>query len=190
MFTATARPATEKADFRPALPLLLNAGLLPEKMMSAYLEKLKDPRWQKMRLQILERDEWQCQDCYDDKKTLHVHHRYYERGLDPWEYPPHSLVTLCEDCHSAETESLSLAEKRLIVALKKAGADSGQIDMLASAFEMHEDIAVRERSTEFGVIRWHIESMALGLLGGTEEYESIYRKPALEGMKKRKPFQP
>ena len=65
----------------------------------AYADLLKDPRWQKKRLQILELDAWRCRHCGDDKNTLHVHHLYYEKGLDPWEYPDSALVTYCENCH-------------------------------------------------------------------------------------------
>lgn len=72
-------------------------------MTKTYSEKLKDPRWQKKRLEILERDMWICQKCFDDEKTLHVHHRVYDRKYEnPWEYPADLLVTLCEDCHSQE----------------------------------------------------------------------------------------
>jgi hypothetical protein len=36
---------------------------------------------------------------------LEVHHTYYERGRDPWDYPINSLVTLCYACHG-EVERL------------------------------------------------------------------------------------
>lgn len=48
-----------------------------------YLEKLKDPRWQKKRLKVFERDEWTCQCCNDTESTLNVHHRYYKHNADP-----------------------------------------------------------------------------------------------------------
>jgi phage terminase large subunit GpA-like protein len=62
-----------------------------------YSEKLKDVRWQKLRLEILQRDEWACQRCGDEKSTLHVHHKQYHG--DPWDAPAESLETLCESCH-------------------------------------------------------------------------------------------
>lgn len=71
-------------------------------MGTTYAEKLKDPRWQKKRLEILNRDEWKCQNCSASEKTLHVHHKDYERGRDPWDYTDNWLATLCEDCHAAE----------------------------------------------------------------------------------------
>lgn len=67
--------------------------------MTSYLEKLKDPRWQRKRLEILERDKWRCQSCYDSKSTLHIHHKHYEKGKDPWEYSKEDLITLCGFCH-------------------------------------------------------------------------------------------
>jgi len=73
--------------------------------MSTYQEKLKDPRWQKKRLEIMERDGWQCQHCKDKLSTLTVHHIYYLGYIDPWEYDDHMMTTLCDKCHNEEHES-------------------------------------------------------------------------------------
>lgn len=67
-----------------------------------YFEKLKDPRWQKKRLGILNRDDFTCQICKAKDATLHVHHEYYIPERDPWAYPDFSLTTLCEQCHELE----------------------------------------------------------------------------------------
>ena len=86
-----------------------------------YSEKLKDPRWQKKRLEILNRDNWMCQACYSTTNTLHVHHLDYEQGIEPWEYPEYYLQTLCEECHSEyenkkkEIESAFLKKYRLSI---------------------------------------------------------------------------
>ena len=64
-----------------------------------YAKKLKHPKWQKKRLQILNRDKFTCKMCGDTETTLHVHHKYYVSGNDPWDYPNTALVTLCEHCH-------------------------------------------------------------------------------------------
>ena len=69
-----------------------------------YSEKLKDPRWQKKRLEILERDKWMCKNCRSTDKTLHVHHRLYEKGVEPWETKNKYLVTLCDECHKITTK--------------------------------------------------------------------------------------
>lgn len=69
-------------------------------MKKTYSEKLRDPRWQKMRLLVMERDGFRCRQCNAKDKTLNVHHLIYEKGKEPWECGPEVLVTLCEDCHS------------------------------------------------------------------------------------------
>jgi len=64
-----------------------------------YAEKLKDPQWQKKRLEILERDGWKCMACGSTEKTLHVHHIFYLPKMEPWEVPNGLLITFCESCH-------------------------------------------------------------------------------------------
>lgn len=63
---------------------------------------LKDPIWQRRRLEILNRDKFSCQKCGNDKDTLHIHHRHYINGRKPWDYPDTLLVTLCHKCHKEE----------------------------------------------------------------------------------------
>jgi len=67
--------------------------------MKKYSDKLKDPRWQKLRLKVFDRDNWQCCECGDDCSTLHVHHLTYKHGKEPWEYEESNFKTLCENCH-------------------------------------------------------------------------------------------
>lgn len=72
--------------------------------MSTYSDLLKDPRWQKKRLEILQRDNFHCCQCGSSVKTLHVHHQYYTKGNMPWEYPDDTLITLCLDCHESTND--------------------------------------------------------------------------------------
>lgn len=72
-----------------------------------YAEKLRDPRWQKKRLQVFERDDFTCQGCADKERTLTVHHCYYQPKTQPWEYRDDSLVTLCDSCHNEITFRLT-----------------------------------------------------------------------------------
>lgn len=83
-----------------------------------YAEKLKDPRWQKKRLEIFERDKWQCQSCGDKETTLNVHHRRYFPHLDPWECETNNLVTLCENCHRRENEVRPKMEQMILDILR------------------------------------------------------------------------
>lgn len=101
--------------------------------MSDYSEKLKDPRWQKIRLQIFDRDDWSCQSCYSTANTLHVHHKFYDFGKDPWEYDLEHLVTLCEECHSEESRNIK-EEVSLLVQCVKKKFMAEQINCLARGF--------------------------------------------------------
>ena len=103
----------------------------------AYREKFKDPRWQKCRLKILNRDDWACQLFGDKGSTLHVHHRYYTPKTDPWEYPDRAFVTLCEDCHEVETEFIAESVLLLTQTIKEMFF-SGDIIELASAFSFNQ----------------------------------------------------
>src|SRR5687768_15566275 len=64
-----------------------------------YWELLRDPRWQRKRLEVMKLADFGCQECGADDQTLNVHHSFYEKDLKPWEYPAESLRCLCEDCH-------------------------------------------------------------------------------------------
>lgn len=67
-----------------------------------YSEKLQDPRWQKRRFDILLRDNWACVRCRNTKITLHVHHKEYVWGRDPWDYEDSNFETVCKVCHKKE----------------------------------------------------------------------------------------
>lgn len=83
-------------------------------MKSNYSQKLLDPRWQKKRLEILNRDEFHCKSCYNSEATLHVHHRRYFPGRDPWDIDNEYLITLCESCHAEETDTIKEATHDLV----------------------------------------------------------------------------
>jgi len=104
--------------------------------MSNYSEKLKDPRWQKKRLEILSRDDWTCQRCHDTQKTLHVHHIKYFNTKEPWEIDEDYLITLCSECHEDEREEFSQNSHDLIEILKGLGYMASDIYDLAAAFQI------------------------------------------------------
>lgn len=97
-----------------------------------YTDQLKDPRWQKKRLEILERDEWKCKDCGNGKDTLHVHHHLYKKGAAPWEYPNALLGTLCDDCHKGR--HVELSHLKTAIGCFTSELSSEQIERLHKAF--------------------------------------------------------
>lgn len=86
---------------------------------NSYSKKFKDPRWQKKRLKIFERDNWACQMCGSTVNPLVVHHKFYMAWAEPWEYEDKLLITLCDNCHETETESIVPATIEVTQALKR-----------------------------------------------------------------------
>jgi hypothetical protein len=69
-----------------------------------YSEQLQHPMWQRKRLEIMQRDGFQCQCCLDSETTLNVHHKQYIKGRKVWDYTNDYLVTLCRTCHENHHE--------------------------------------------------------------------------------------
>lgn len=106
-----------------------------------YSEKLKDPRWQKKRLEIFNRDDWTCQKCKATDKTLVVHHLKYSG--EPWEIENEYLKTLCESCHELSHDDVKVDEaiKNLLDIL--SGFDSQTYRILTQFL-----IEIRNRNPE------------------------------------------
>lgn len=124
-----------------------------------YSEKLRDPRWQKKRLRILERDDFACQACFDTTSTLHIHHKFYSADKEPWDYDDNALVTLCEGCHKTEGEICRQEEKALIDTLKLGGALAIELNALMDAFGR-----IREQplvNAEWSILVEHIRSLLM-----------------------------
>lgn len=116
------RVAPEKTVFsaRPAA-VLFPAERMEKRMAKIpYAVQLKDPRWQKKRLERLQLAGWECENCGSSDDTLHVHHLRYFKGRSPWEYENDELAVLCEGCHTREHEAKDL----LLAMLADAGPGS------------------------------------------------------------------
>lgn len=61
-----------------------------------YKDYLNTDEWKNKRLCALKAAGFSCQLCNDSDKTLHVHHRTYERRGNE---KLGDLIVLCEDCH-------------------------------------------------------------------------------------------
>lgn len=89
----------------------------------SYAEQLRHPNWQKKRLEILSRDDFHCQLCFDGESPLHVHHKRYIKGRKPWEYDSRDLVTVCENCHGY-ADAIRMESAEVMAALHLDGPGS------------------------------------------------------------------
>lgn len=85
-----------------------------------YAEQLKSPKWQKKRLEILERDNFTCLACGDTEKQLHVHHGIYIKNKMAWEYDGNTLHTLCCVCHDEAGFWIDELKTQISYAIPKA----------------------------------------------------------------------
>lgn len=106
----------------------------PRDNSKTYVEKLNDPRWQKKKNKILDRDFYICQFCGDGNSTLHVHHKKYNKG-EPWEIEDRFLITLCQSCHEKEPEAMNHAMYTLRGQLMKRGVSSIEIEYMRDKLE-------------------------------------------------------
>lgn len=74
----------------------------------------KTVEWKEKSNQIQKRDNYECQWCcrnyrhLEDGNFLVVHHKYYIRNLEPWNYQDDdAYVTLCLFCHKEWHKNLS-----------------------------------------------------------------------------------
>lgn len=73
-----------------------------------FKDQYHHPEWQKVRLKVMDYDNWQCQRCGEKDNILHVHHIRYKKDRMVWEYPIHNFITLCDKCHEKEHEHKNL----------------------------------------------------------------------------------
>lgn len=108
----------------------------------SYSDKLKDPRWQRKRLEIFQRDDFTCQAtaCHSKHKTLHVHHLIYSKGKDPWDIDNKCLLTLCEDCHNELENDQDEQIERLINAFRVGLKYSWIRECCIDVFESSSDL--------------------------------------------------
>ncbi|HUX57111.1 MAG TPA: hypothetical protein VMV77_09060 [Bacteroidales bacterium] len=79
----------------------------------SYLDQLKTPQWKEKRDQIMQRDNYTCQECGGKDTSLNVHHKLYIANRTAWDYHHLFLITLCESCHKKRHQRLQLIHERL-----------------------------------------------------------------------------
>ncbi len=109
---------------------------------STYAEKLKDPRWQKLRAEIIQRDGNRCRDCAAYYPTLDVHHCFYAKG-EPWETHPIFLRTVCRDCHKTRQRYEDSAKESLAYVFMTLNNREGDDELRNFSYKLNE-IAMRQ----------------------------------------------
>ncbi len=106
-----------------------------------YQEQLKSPKWQKKRLEILERDNFTCSYCGSTEKQLHVHHGYYDKNVKLWDYEDETMHTLCYYCHNLSHEYLEQLKHRIAYFNPKYLLELNEI-ITSIFFHKDKDVAI------------------------------------------------
>ncbi len=96
---------------------------------ASYREKLFDQRWKKKIEKIKDRAGYVCEDC-GTSDFLEIHHCYYIKGHEPWEYPMDALRCLCRQCH------LQRAKSEIRMRAFMANLTGPQMDRLRQALDL------------------------------------------------------
>lgn len=99
-----------------------------------YKEKFKNPKWQKKRLEILERDDFKCQLCHSQDHTLTVHHFKYSK--EPWETPDKFLITVCWNCH----KKIQNAQNVILDAIRNSIASSTTVKKIELIYSILDEL--------------------------------------------------
>lgn len=79
--------------------------LFPGSLQPSYSEKLNHPLWKAKRREILSGINF-CQSCKRGSVPLQLHHNFYDRNKEPWEYDNKDFKVLCSVCHKKFTDEL------------------------------------------------------------------------------------
>jgi len=108
-------------------------------MSNDYRQQVSSKRWQIKRTEILQRDNFTCQNklCKTPDNPLQVHHLDYLGDLKAWDYPNDMLVSLCDVCHSNESWR-PILERSLANTLKMKGFFLSDLLALSSKLDTDE----------------------------------------------------
>lgn len=103
-----------------------------------YANKLKDPRWQRRRLEVMSRADFKCEECSNDRMELHIHHLRYQG--DPWEARDEDLRCLCSSCHGKKHPDKVNKKKRGPVTELEIGGLPSLEENLIRSLENEPDV--------------------------------------------------
>ena len=139
---------------------------------SSYGALLRNPKWQKARLETMQRANFACERCGDKESTLNVHHKNYKQGKNPWEYELNNFVCLCESCHENIHEQKQMINNLLPYSdLDFSEILSGYLSVQYNSSyigNLHPRIFAKETEIELGKI-----ILKLNLFCGFDDIESF-----------------
>lgn len=131
------------------------------KKPKTYEEKLRDPRWQRLRLIVMNEAGWACEECGDGMEELHAHHRNYRPDAEPWQYGAEELRCLCTTCHTLT----HLDQKKVVGFVEKIMVGRGAAQMWVTDYNARVKAEVdakvsRREATQADFAAWELKQAA------------------------------
>lgn len=143
-------------------------------MAMSYSEKLRDPRWQKKRLEVFSKNDFCCEMCGSSENTLHAHHKEYFKGREPWEYEANQLACICETCHKNEhdeEDSLKLVSSFLNVDGPNNRGEAASLITGYAGFAM----GMRKQAHPDEMVVNQPDVYLMGKLASVNQYRDFYK---------------
>jgi hypothetical protein len=121
----------------------------------------------------MNRDGFKCVSCGKEGEgvTLNVHHSYYKKGAELWEYDARSLVTLCDSCHESRhilqqeiLSSICLRTNEEIIGLFSISSEYPEL--MEVFYEMRENCDHVSSSSICAVLKAMMDTYNDGLFEG------------------------
>ena len=141
----------------------------PISQKKKYAERLRHPKWQRRRLEVMRRDGFRCLQCGDEESELHVHHKSYISGRMPWDYPLGNFETLCWRCHDLVLKDVQTLQAQLLDEIAELGLpqDPAKLAgcMMVRSSRLFVDRVVRFVEMFWTVFDcdWEMTSLTLGV---------------------------
>lgn len=139
------------------------AFFIGKSMSNDYFASYQNPLWQKKRLENLQLANYECVNCGNKDNQLHVHHKQYFKGRNPWEYDNDQLEVLCESCHK-DTHHVINAIKMMI-----SYSDTSEIFNILSGY-LDEKIRLKSYEIDDVISLYEQSKQNIGLIAGLLNY--------------------
>jgi hypothetical protein len=116
--------------------------------------------------------------CGDTENTLTVHHVFYDKDLEPWDYPIENLITFCQECHKEEFDERYDLDRLLAESVRRFGCMNADVLDLATAFRFSRCLAAPE--DVIAALSWVLNNEAV-----QQEIVDRYFEYLKEGKKRR-----
>lgn len=114
----------------------------------------QNEKWLQFSELVKARDNYKCLKCGRTKNevTLQVHHTYYKKGVEVWEYALSDCITLCKGCHAKEHNIIEPTSGWALIAVNDLGGTYGMCEKEGCNSEIRYEFTIYRPSYGYKVV--------------------------------------